>query len=268
MRKSFPIDKIHKGERFEFGENWLGYLKEINSERILVAEKSLLEMFEMERFDNLTFLDAGCGSGLFSLAARNLGAKVFSFDYDPKSAQCASALKNRYYREDSNWQIEEGSVLDLGYLEKIGTYDLVYCWGVIHHTGQLMKGLENITVTVKSDGKIFVALYNDQGIASKYWRVVKQCYVRYTFTRPILIFVHLLYPVLPSLVLKRLRKEKIPRGMSAWHDFLDWLGGYPFETSTVNEVFSFFKTKGFRLQNLKTVGGKMGCNEFLFGKKF
>ena len=52
--------------------------------------------------------------------------------------------------------------------------------------------------------------------------------------------------------------------MNIYHDLIDWLGGYPFEVSTPNEIFNFYKTKGFELKQLNTVGGKLGCNEFVF----
>jgi len=261
------LEKKIEEERFKFGENWSKYLRHINSERVHEAEKSLLRMFELQDFSKQSFLDAGCGSGLFSLAARNLGAKVFSFDSDRVSVRCAEELKNRFYENDEKWQVELGSVLDYKYLEKLEQYDLVYCWGVLHHTGAMVKGLQHIVLTVKPRGKIFISIYNNQGFFTKYWRLVKRTYVRYPVSRPFFILLHTLYPLIPSLVFKKLRKEKIPRGMSAWYDLLDWLGGYPFETSTVSDIFEFFKTNGFQLKKIKTVGGKMGCNEFVFQKR-
>ena len=253
-------------ERFQFGENWSKYLRHLEPDRILEAEKSLLEMFELQEFNNQSFLDAGCGSGLFSLAARNLGARVFSFDSDGGSVRCAEKLKDRFYGNDEKWQIELGSVLNHRFLKEIGKYDLVYCWGVLHHTGAMFEGLQQIVLTVKPQGKIFISIYNNQGVFSRYWSLVKRTYVRYPLTRPFFILLHTVYPLLPSLAFKKLRKEKVPRGMSAWYDLLDWLGGYPFETSTVSYIFDFFKAKGFQLEKIKTVGGKHGCNEFVFRK--
>jgi len=260
------LDMNHKEDRFDFGKNWSNYLSLINSERISRAEESLVEMFELKEFKNKSFLDIGCGSGIFSLAARNLGATVLSFDYDPKSVECARSLKKKYCQHDGRWEIESGSMLDKYYIERLGKHDLVYCWGVAHHTGDMFQALENLTETVKTKGQVLVAIYNSQGSLTKYWTFIKRWFVRYPIIRPILIAMHAFMILFPSMLLKKLRGQKIPRGMSAWYDLLDWLGGYPFETSTASGIFEFFKKRGFRLEKLKTVGGKMGCNEFVFRK--
>jgi len=127
--------EIEAGQRFAFGENWRRFLESLSEERILEAERSLREMLELPSLAGLSFLDVGCGSGLFSLAARRLGARVHSFDYDPASAACAAELRRRYFPGDDTWTVEEGSVLDPPFLASLGTFDVVYSWGVLHQAG-------------------------------------------------------------------------------------------------------------------------------------
>ena len=127
--------EVASGERFEFGKNWARFLAVLNEERIAEAENSLRQMLECETLQNKTFLDIGSGSGLFSLAARRLGAEVFSFDYDPNSVGCTRELRRRYFENDGQWRVEEGSALERKYLESLGKFDIVYSWGVLHHTG-------------------------------------------------------------------------------------------------------------------------------------
>ena len=117
--------EVSRGERFKFGENWSRFLKVLNDERIFEAEKSLKQMLGIEDLEGNSFLDIGSGSGLFSLAARRLGARVHSFDYDPHSVASTRELKRRYFPEDSDWTVEEGSVLDREYLESLGKFDIV-----------------------------------------------------------------------------------------------------------------------------------------------
>src|SRR5262245_4274182 len=106
-------DEVRRRERFEFGKNWRRVLSTLTPARIDLAEQSLCNFLEMDRLDGLTFLDIGSGSGLFSLAARRLGARVHSFDYDPGSVDCTTELRRRYCaHEDELWTIEPGSVLD------------------------------------------------------------------------------------------------------------------------------------------------------------
>ena len=147
---------IWHGRRFEFGKNWTRFLSVLNEERIIEAEKSLRTMLGMESMAGKSFLDVGSGSGLFSLAAKRMGASVHSFDYDPESVACTRELKRRYFPDDVNWIIEDGSVLDSDYLGALGEFDIVYSWGVLHHTGAMWKALKNIVPLVRKGGS---ALY-------------------------------------------------------------------------------------------------------------
>lgn len=132
--------EIARGERFEFGANWAQFLNVLNDERIALAEQSLRTMLGVNDLQGKRFLDIGSGSGLFSLVARRLGAAVHSFDYDPRSVACTAELKRRYYPDDPDWVVEQGSALDKDYLQTLGQWDVVYSWGVLHHTGAMWHG--------------------------------------------------------------------------------------------------------------------------------
>src|SRR5512145_1920359 len=96
-------EEVARGERFEFGKNWRRFLEGVRDEQIVTAESSLKRMLEMDSLAGLSFLDIGSGSGLFSLAARRLGARVHSFDFDPNSVACTKELRRRYFPEDNAW---------------------------------------------------------------------------------------------------------------------------------------------------------------------
>jgi hypothetical protein len=138
---------------------------------------------------------------------------------------------------------------------------------VLHHTGSMYKAMSNAGDCVSKSGTRFIALYNKQQFASDYWLFIKKLYNKVIILRPFLIFVHFIYPTLPSICLNYLRNRQQIRAMNYWHDLLDWLGGYPFEVSTPEEIFHFYRQRGFQLEELKTVGGKLGCNEFVFREK-
>lgn len=268
--------KTGQGQRFEFGKNWRRFLRVLNEERIVEAERSLSTMLEMESLSGRSLLDVGCGSGLFSLAAMRLGAeRVHSFDFDPHSVDCARELKRRYFADSERWTIEEGSVLDPAYLARLGQFDIVYAWGVLHHTGDMWKALETVAPLVRRGGRLFVALYNDQGRASRLWKMVKTLYNK---GLPWPIFIASIF--IPLFIVKgfvgdltrmqspflRYREYKKKRGMSIVRDWFDWLGGYPFEFAKPEEVFEFYRKRGFNLVKLKTCGGHVGNNEFVFEK--
>ena len=123
--------EIARGARFEFGKNWTRFLAALDDGRIARAEESLREMLETSGLEGRSFLDIGSGSGLFSLAARRLGARVHSVDYDPDSVACTKELRRRYFPGDQEWIIEEGSALDENYIKSLGAFDVVYSWGVL-----------------------------------------------------------------------------------------------------------------------------------------
>jgi len=233
--------EIFKGKRFEFGKNWQRFLSLLNEERIAEAERSLKEMLEIENLNGKSFLDIGSGSGLFSLAARRLEARVHS-------------LNNRY-------------------LESLGKFDVVYAWGVLHHTGAMWQAMKNVTRLVKPNGCLYVSIYNDQGVTSRLWRIVKAAYLQLPGASKILILIpaflrlwgpSILRDLLHCRTLQTWNNYSSKRGMSPWHDVVDWVGGYPFEVAKPKEVIDFFTEFQFKPKQIKTCGTGRGCNEFLF----
>jgi 2-polyprenyl-6-hydroxyphenyl methylase/3-demethylubiquinone-9 3-methyltransferase len=267
--------EVAEGERFEFGSNWARFVATVDEDRILRAEESLREMLNRNDLRGLNFLDVGSGSGLFSLAARRLGARVRSFDYDPQSVACTAELRRRYFPDDPDWEVKQGSILDLEFVRSLGTSDIVYSWGVLHHTGNMWEALELVGHTVAPGGLLFIAIYNDMGSQTGRWRALKKTYVRLpTFVQPLFAALVSLPQEMraaaaaalrgkPSEYVRTWTEYGAKRGMSKWRDIVDWVGGYPYEAAKPDAIFQFFKTRGYALETMRCSGG-IGCNEFVF----
>lgn len=271
------------GGHFAFGANWRRFLDSIDETRIAAAVGSMQSLLGVSDLHGRRFLDAGCGSGLFSLAAARLGAEVTSFDLDADSVACAQELRRRWGAIISTWDVRTGSLLDRTFLNSLGAFDVVYCWGVAHHTGALWQTIENLLPRVAPGGRLVLAIYNDQLYVSRAWAGIKRLYQRLPRgLRPLLVAA-----VGGMLFLKRLSvtllasgwrlltlrnpctpwrnwlRETQARGMHGWYDLVDWVGGWPFEVARPEIVFRFLRDRGFQLQELTTSLGH-GCNEFVF----
>jgi 2-polyprenyl-6-hydroxyphenyl methylase/3-demethylubiquinone-9 3-methyltransferase len=262
-------------DRFDFGRNWGRFLGSVDEARIEQAKRSLERMLEVDSLAGKSFLDAGSGSGLFSLAARRLKATVVSFDCDPASVACARQLKETYCPGDDRWRIDEASLLEADDLHRLGRFDVVYCWGVAHHTGRMWTAIGNLFPLVASGGLLFLAIYNDQGRASRAWLRIKRLYNRVPRgLRPLILIPcaarlwgpTLLRDLLVLHPLRTWRAYRQERGMSPWRDVVDWVGGYPFEVASPEAVIDFCRAAGFQLRRLTTCAGGHGCNEYVFEK--
>jgi 2-polyprenyl-3-methyl-5-hydroxy-6-metoxy-1,4-benzoquinol methylase len=271
-------EEVSRGERFEFGKNWSRFLTTLDDQRIAEAERAITGMLELPDLTGKRFLDIGSGSGLSSLAARRLGASVHSFDYDPHSVACTTELRRRYFPQDDSWKVEEGSALDADYVRSLGEFDIVYSWGVLHHTGEMWKALENAQIPVAAGGKLLLAIYNDTGSQAARWRWIKKTYNQLPrlMKTPFAIAVSapeeaksLIRSIVkgrPGEYVRTWTQYKQVRGMSHWHDLIDWVGGYPYEVAKPEEIFDFYRARGFTLTKLKCGAVGLGCNEFVFQK--
>ena len=261
--------EVASGKRFPFGRNWTLFLDTLSDGRIEQAERATVEMLGLSDLRGKSFLDIGSGSGLFSLVAYRLGATVHSFDYDPSSVACTRQLRDLYADDDRRWHVERGSALDESYMQSLGQFDIVYAWGVLHHTGDLWNSLGYAASGVRANGFIMLAIYNDQGWKSILWRRLKHVYCSGLLGRAVIVgtvfpsfFLRLL---IGSCLSKRnlIANYGVDRGMSLIRDWHDWCGGLPYEVASVEAVFRCFSKRRFILRNIRTTN-RLGNNQFVF----
>jgi len=273
--------------RYGFGKNWEQFVKRhFDPERVEISKKYMLDFLKMDNLQGKYFLDIGCGSGLHSLAALQAGAaRIISFDLDPNSVKTALTLKE-YAGNPPHWAVLQGSILDDTFISQIEPADIAYSWGVLHHTGALWKAFKNAAGLMKASGVFYVALYTEsymEGMPKEYWLSVKQNYNRASsFGKKVIEVQHVwrffLYKRIRNIprLVKQAREYKALRGMELYTNIKDWLGGWPMEYSSPEEVVDHAHDLGLELINFKSgeanleyifCRNKPGLPIHLFGRK-
>src|SRR6516165_8454021 len=256
---------------FAFGQNWARFLKSLSNSQIEQATRAVGTLVGGDLHDK-TFIDIGSGSGLSSLAARRLGARVYSFDYDAQSVACTQELRRRFFPGDEAWTVAQGSVLDEQYLSTLGQFDVVYSWGVLHHTGQMWVAIENAARLVRAGGLFIIGIYNFRGgrRGTATWTRLKRWYCKAPrwqqagWESAYLAWDLVSIAAVGRNPLRMIREYHSGRGMSWRHDAVDWLGGYPYEAATPGEILEFVRRKCNFVLTKQNIDLKLGVSEFVF----
>lgn len=263
---------------FAFGENWASYSKKISDEEIDESVRGLSRLLGGARLEGASFLDIGSGSGLHSLAALRLGAaRVAAVDIDANSVATTKAVLQRH-ASGQNWNAEESSVFDLT-PSGIGKFDVVYSWGVLHHTGDMLKAVRSAAQLCNPNGIFIFALYRRVKL-DWFWRVEKRLYakaspaVQKIMRRIFIGLFQLMGSHKPRTFDEFVSTYKGNRGMDFEHDVHDWMGGWPYESITPEEVSLLMESLGFvqvrsfvtRAKNAQLHLGIFGsgCDEYVY----
>jgi 2-polyprenyl-6-hydroxyphenyl methylase/3-demethylubiquinone-9 3-methyltransferase len=262
---------------FAFGENWSEYANLIDDTKIQEAEKGLLRLVTKEELAGKSFLDIGCGSGLHALAALRLGAaRVLATDIDPNSVATTKAVLEQHAPTGARYEVQEVSVFDLPEATK-EQFDIVYSWGVLHHTGAMYEAITAATKLVAPSGMFAVALYGKTPMCGV-WTRIKRWYAHtskasQSRARTVYLFLKKIRFKLSGRDFQAYKDSYYSsRGMSYEHDVHDWIGGYPYESITPTQAVDCMSRLGFVLKVEKVekrgvgVFGS-GCDEFVFVKK-
>jgi 2-polyprenyl-6-hydroxyphenyl methylase/3-demethylubiquinone-9 3-methyltransferase len=260
---------------FEFGRNWQRYIENyLDPERAQIAARSLDDLIG-EDLTGKVFLDIGAGSGLFSLCAHLAGAaKVISVDVDPESVEACRTLR-RSIGDPENWEVSGGSILDSAFFSGLPRGDVVYSWGVLHHTGDMYTAIRNVARLVAPGGLLCIAIYNrvtGRFLDSRRWWKIKHRYNQSPrWVQRAMEIAYFAYWTARQLYGRRnpiraAAEYKESRGMALKTDLIDWLGGYPYEYATADEIVSFCRTEcgleEVKVIRISTQG--TGNNQFVF----
>lgn len=250
---------------FKFGENWASFSRQLDEARIEEAISSLVYLFGEGVLMGKSFLDIGCGSGLFSIAAARLGAsKVVGLDVDPVSVATSQKNAAHWLRDGlSALSFHHLSALDTDQMNALGKFDIVYSWGVLHHTGNMRLALQNAAQRVDVRGLFMIAIYNRHW-SSLPWKFIKWLYNRAGgFGRKLLIWIFTPVIFVAKFLATLKNPLKMKRGMDFMHNITDWVGGYPYEYASVAEIKERLTKFGFTVLRVLPATVPTGCNEYV-----
>jgi 2-polyprenyl-6-hydroxyphenyl methylase/3-demethylubiquinone-9 3-methyltransferase len=252
---------------FDFGANWQAFTEQrVDEQRLTIAQHSLQQLLGNDRLTGKTVLDVGCGSGLFSVAAARLGAKqVLGVDINPRCIEVSAANLARF-APGSAVRFQQMSALDSAGMASLGTFDAVYAWGSLHHTGAMWDAIRNTMPRVVPGGVFVIAIYN-QHSTSAAWHWIKRTYNQMpTLIQQLMAIFFAGVIFFAKMAVTRRNPLEKERGMDFWYDVIDWIGGYPYEYATPQLVTAFVQAHGFRLRRMIPAQVPTGCNEFVFEK--
>lgn len=246
------LTRLGGDARFGFGRNWKSFVAGIGEKSIIEAENGLRRLFPDGALAGRRFLDIGCGSGLSMLAALRLGAvSAQGIDLDRESVEAAEALLSRH-AAGRDWSVRQSSILDAD-PAALGTHDIVYSWGVLHHTGSLWQAMDRAVALVAPGGRFAFAIYRRTPLCG-FWKLEKRLYIALpeigqTAVRAAYKAAFLLALAMTGRNPRRYVAEYHgARGMDWHHDVHDWLGGYPYESTDPGEIAAFLRRRGFALE--------------------
>jgi len=259
-------------KQFDFGANWDEYSKNaLTKEKIEQAKTHFAQLLQNSLLEGKTFIDIGFGQGLSLLLATEMGAKTLGLDINPI---CEKVLENNksLFPTLKNTQIPVfvGSILDESIVNQIkkenNRFDIVHSWGVLHHTGNMWQSIENAADLVKNNGKLIIAIYNKHW-SSFGWKIIKKMYnFSPNFVKKLIVYVFYLIIAFAKFLVTFKNPFDKERGMSFYYDVVDWVGGYPYEYATKNEIQQFVENKGFKLIHFNPSQVPTGCYEYVFEK--
>jgi SAM-dependent methyltransferase len=253
---------------FKFGQNWKDYaLNALDESKLRQAQQALENLLQPHTVLGKTFMDIGCGSGLHTVSAVLLGAKqVYALDIDPDCIEVTEYTISRFLKSDTPIHLQLASILNADTLQSLPQVDIVYSWGVLHHTGHMYPAIDAASQFVKAGGLFVIAIYNKH-ITSPVWHIIKRFYNQSPpiMRRPMYaLFYGLIY--IAKLTATRQNPLKKERGMDFGYDVIDWIGGYPYQYASIDNIIAFVTGRGFTIEKIVPAQIGTGCNEFVFRK--
>ncbi len=230
-----------------YKDHWTKYPLELQG-----ALKHIQELFP-EGVKCKRVLDGGSGSGMISVAFAVMGADVTGVDVTPKCVEngCKNAdlfgVQCRFLKRN---------LLSLDLCGE--TFDIIYNWGVLHHTQDARKSFTNLAKHLKPGGEMIVAVYL-KTVLSGFWNFLRIFYqespqvFKTLFLNTGSIFLNGV-DYFNNLFFNK--ERYMMRGTNNKEILNDWFG-VPYRTfHTYEEVFEWFRENGLEYQLVNSATGR------------
>ncbi len=237
---------------------WTEYIPEYE------ASKAHLELFfSDEEIVGREVLDAGCGTGIFTIIFANKGArKVIGIDISEGSLNTGRMLKDKF--ELSNVEFRKEDMLNLPF--KDNTFDIVWAWGTIHHTENPYQAMNELIRVLKKNGTFFITLYKKTKLTFIH-EIIRKILIKtpkksWTFLSKIMAFF------LWLVVFFFKRREKSRKGEKLEELILDWYFVPIRHYFEPQEIKSFLEKRNFKIEKFLPASGRFdSTSNFIFKAK-
>jgi ubiquinone/menaquinone biosynthesis C-methylase UbiE len=234
---------------------WTEYVPELEA-----SEKHWRLFYSPEEVRGKSVLDAGCGTGIFSIVfARNGAGRVTGIDISPGSLETARTLKAKFGLDNAEFRLQD--MLRLPFADN--SFDIVWAWGTVHHTTDPFRAISELIRVLRPGGSLFLAVYKRTKVTFIH-EIIRKTLIRTprrTWTSLSKLMAFFLSPV----VFFFKKREKSRKGEKLEELILDWYFVPIRHYYTPEEIQDFLKKKGLEIEKFLPASGRFdSSSNFIF----
>jgi ubiquinone/menaquinone biosynthesis C-methylase UbiE len=234
---------------------WTEYIPEYEA-----SENHWKMFYTPDEVKGKSVLDAGCGTGIFSIIFANNGAaRVKGIDISEGSLETGRSLKEKFGLENIEFVKED--MLRLPFKDE--EFDIVWAWGTVHHTTDPLAAITELMRVLKRGGSLFLAVYKRTRLTFIH-EIIRRTLVRtprrmWTFLSKVMAFF------LAPVVFFFKKREKSRKGEKLEELILDWYFVPIRHYYRPKEIQTFLEDRGFVIEKHLAASGRFdSSSNFIF----
>ncbi len=234
---------------------WTEYIPEYEA-----SEKHWKIFYSAEEVQGKSVLDAGCGTGIFSIIFSNNGAgHVTGIDISEGSLKTAKNLKEKFNL--SHTEFLQQDMLVLPFPDEI--FDIVWAWGTVHHTTDPFRAIEELIRVLKPGGSILLAVYKRTRLTFIH-EIIRKTLLR-TPQKTWKMLGKILAFFLSPVVFLFKKREKSRQGEKLEELIIDWYFVPIRHYYRPEEIEHFLEEKGLSIEEYLPASGRFdSTSNFIF----